>query len=135
MSKYKTDALLESEILVASILNLLMKSGLKRIDISAEDVTRIESPDGGSEFFDDVMLWLRNEDLLRYSQETDESFLGCQLTAYGFSVMGQEFYKSKSGETVAKTAERIAGDGGNYGKVGDFIGSLVGGFTKSISSG
>jgi hypothetical protein len=135
MMDAKPEALVESEILIASILTFLYKNGTKRVEVSAIDVCQFEPTEGGSEFFDDAMLWLRDEKIIRFDQYTEESYLDVTLTAFGFSILGQKLIGDANGDTVVKVAEKISADRSYISQAGELAGSFVGGLVKTMGSG
>jgi hypothetical protein len=106
--KEEPDWLIKSERIIAAILDLLLKRGVRKTEICAQDVTEKGSDDSANELFDDAIFWLRHEGIIRFDQYTEESFVDCTLTAYGFAILGQKLHGSPENETVGKAVKRIS---------------------------
>jgi hypothetical protein len=129
--------------MIAAILAELQAFGLRPQDFSsAEFEGRATLADNGDldDLFVDTVTWLRDEGLVRldgfYSGTEDESvagrmvltakalhYLKAPLDALGGETPGAVLAKNKSGDTSVS----------NWIKLGSFLGSGLGGFTKSIS--
>jgi hypothetical protein len=134
-SAAETDWLFKSEQIIAAILSLLLKRGVRKTEICAQDVADNGSDDSANELFEDAIFWLRHEGIIRFDQYTEDSFIDCTLTAYGFAILGQKLHGSPENETVGTAVKRISSNKTNLSPVGDFIGGLLGGLTKSLGSG
>lgn len=135
VAEAEPDWLVESEQIIAQILNLLAKRGVRKTEICAQDVSKNGSSDSDIELFDDAIFWLRHEGIIRFDQYTVDSFVDCTLTAYGFAILGQKLHGGFENETVGKAVKRISSNGARLSQAGDFIGGLLGGLTKSLGSG
>jgi hypothetical protein len=85
---------------------------------------------------------MNNEDLIHVSSiqeyEGGYSFHGVQLSSKGINVIRSKPTNDQTAETVQETLTKGAGqnlDDSVYTKIGEFVGGIAGGFTKSIGSG
>lgn len=127
----------KTEIIVAKILSRLAENGTSKCTVDVPYIDPENTLEIDKKAFLDALDWLESEGLIRCGR----GWLGlvgrddCVLTSYGFAVLGQPFGKGKEPATVEEEAARIDRSNGlDGGKVGDFLGGLIGGFTKSISS-
>lgn len=132
---------------VGRILAYLVNRGLARVDLDPSDATAIMIETRGDEeqvhaTFVDCLRWMLAEGLIR-SHSAEEyqggySFMGVQLTSAGIALIRSDTKDPDIGGTIQ---ERIANSDGRdlgasvYTKIGEFTGSFLGGFTKSIASG
>jgi hypothetical protein len=84
--------------------------------------------------FEAVVVWMLDEDIIRAKQkiETLDGRLRLnwvQLTSKGLNIVKQPL---PSGDTIEK---RVQSGSTNWSSIGDLIGGIAGGFTKSIGSG
>ena len=127
------------------VLVHLLGCGLARIELRPNDAWEIMTERRGHDYevaptFRDVVRWMEAEGLVRYDklhETTDGAFLftGVQLTSRGLAV-AQQPHKADLGGSIrdrVKPAEPL--DASVYTKIGELVGSAVGGFTKSISGG
>lgn len=132
---------------VGRILVYLVARGLSRTNLDASDAMDIMTERQGDEeevvqAFADCLQWMLAEGLIRaYSvQEFDEGydFNGVQLTALGVATIKRDPHDPDIGLNVEtrvarKDADPI--DAGLYTKIGEFVGSALGGLTKSLANG
>lgn len=126
----------KSEVVIARILSKVLEFGLQDAGLEFKE---LELGDSYAPFFSTCVDWLVAEGLIRVGThiktKDGECFLaGITLTSHGFAVLGQEISGTDRGETVADAVKQVTDSGAGYSGVGDFIGGLLGGFTKSISS-
>ncbi|WP_156801069.1 hypothetical protein [Oceaniovalibus guishaninsula] len=129
-----TSSLKISERLVAAIVNILAERGVRRSSLSYKELG-LEPEEIDGPLFLDAMIWLSDEGIIRSSAKTrfdmDGNAYYFTLTAYGYRLLGQKFQGALNlGQAVRETAET----GRSFAGIGDFVGGLLGGFTKSISS-
>ena len=126
----------KTELVIAKILSLLMENGLKEsmLSFGSIDLSSDYEP-----FFKTSFLWLIDEGLVR-SRTNMESITSAfhaydpVLTAKGFSVLGSKLQFHGGKVALAAIVEDKAANAGMYTGVGDFLGGLLGGFTKSVGS-
>ncbi|MEQ9260308.1 MAG: hypothetical protein RIG84_14565 [Roseovarius sp.] len=127
------DTLPESEEMVAKIVSFLAERGVRQSDVSAQ-VLGYTQDNQVDVLFANAMKWLIDEGIVRQTalHETQGGMAkGCVLTSRGFALLAQPFEGSLTlGTAIRKTAESGAG----YSNVGDLLGGLLGGFTKSLGS-
>jgi len=127
-----------SEKIVADVLVKLFEHGLTGIDIKRpSDITDTEVD---SEKFMSIMNWLKSEKLIYFDfidtshmQGRSAIYRRTVFTIHGFASMGHEFGVIKN-LTIGQAAKKVSEDGSNFASAGDFVGGLLGGFTKSIST-
>jgi hypothetical protein len=128
--------LAKSELVLARILSLLMEHGLKGSTLTFGSLNLDSDYEP---YFKTCFLWLLDEGLVR-SRTNLESISSVfhaydpVLTAKGFSFLGSHLQVDNGQVSLAKIVEDKASSTGMYTGVGDFLGGLFGGFTKSISS-
>ena len=128
--------LAKTELVLARILALLMEQGLKGSTLTFGSLNLDPEYEP---FFKTCFLWLIDEGLVR-SRTNLESISSAfhsydpVLTARGFAVLGSNLRVNDGQVSLAKIVEDKAASSGMYTGVGDFLGGLFGGFTKSISS-
>lgn len=127
-------ALANSYELIGRILAKLILNGLRRQALEAKHVSENVNSETTHHFVD-VMEWLRSEGLVTtQAQYLDGSYFGAQLTAKGIAAVEKGAFNGSTSirETVeAKPDGGLASD--TYGKIGSFIGGLIGGFAQSAS--
>lgn len=126
----------KSEVVIARILSKLMEFGLQSADLKFQELDLDESFEP---FFSTCIDWLESEGLIRMHEHIklmNRTSIadGVVLTSYGFSVMGQKMGGTQEDIVVGDAVKQVSESQSGYSGVGDFIGGLLGGFTKSISS-
>ena len=127
----------KSEFAISKILECLLEFGLQQgTQLRFED---IDLPDDYKSIFAGCCAWLLEEGVIRFgkaSQSMDGNFamISPMITAKGFALLDQPF--SVGGDTmrVGQAVKEVAAGRKNYASFGDFIGGLLGGFTKSMGS-
>jgi hypothetical protein len=127
-----------SERVVADILVKLLPLGLKGLDITNSKI--VTNQDIDDQHFRNLMIWLEAEGICNFhladtSNQDGRSafFIDVVLTSKGFELLGHKFGPSGD-KTLAEAAEEVASGDKSYAGIGDFVGGLLGGFTKSINS-
>jgi hypothetical protein len=132
---------------IGRILAHLINRGLSRVDLEATDAMEIMTVRQGDEeevlaTFADCLHWMKDEGLIRVSQfqEYDGGyyFNGVQLTSTGIALIRTDPHDDELGGSIEKrVTESKGGDLGSsiYTKIGEFVGSALGGLTKSLGSG
>lgn len=130
-----------SELLIAAIISKLVLQGIRRQTLSITDLSLELSEAVDETLFNDAVEWLETEGIIRFTQRVPDTesaslthFLGTCLTAYGFALVQQKSSASDGGKTLGQSIESTNADSVSYSKIGDFVGSVLGGFTKSVSS-
>ena len=132
----------KSEVVIATILRLLIERGIKGGEL---DFASLHLGDEYIPFFATCFTWLVDEGLIRAAKVTvvpgdgedaaDDLYVyNPTLTSQGFALLGQ---RVKIGETTTTIGEAVESrsDGKPRGwQMGDFLGGILGGFTKSVGS-
>jgi len=100
----------------------------------------LEEKDFGP-FFWPCVEWLISEGVIR-AQDTERRIgsvhsgkvVNPVLTSYGFKLLGQKLMMGQEEAQLAERVKEVSRSGTSYSGVGDLIGGILGGFTKSISS-
>ncbi|RWK76265.1 hypothetical protein [Mesorhizobium sp.] len=127
----------DSYEMIGRILAKLILGGLRRQDMKATDILGGDIDFEARRHFSDVVIWLLTEGLVtRASLYTDGTFVGLQLTSKGIAAIEKGTFQGPSGASIRETVEAKP-DGGlgsdTYGKIGSFVGGLLGGFAQSAS--
>lgn len=92
--------------------------------------------------FADCLHWMKDEGLIRVRriEEYDGGydFMDIQLTSAGIALIKQDPNDPEIGDSIEKRVTENEGKDLNssvYTKIGEFVGSALGGFTKSIGGG
>ena len=130
-SVYNSDG---SQRMIAAIVNDLAKRGVRRGPLDLPHL-QLDDRDLDIELFVDSILWLEGEGIIRTTDKhrfgLDGTAYGFVLTAYGYRLLEQNFQgEMKLGQAVKEIAENNK----SFSGIGDFVGGLLGGFTKSIST-
>lgn len=132
------DSLAKSEHIVAAIVAHLAERGVQRTNFSVEDVG-LELTEDNDKLFSDALRWLSDEGIIRSNErydtvdgtENETIAIAFTLTSFGFDLLQNRF----EGDLKLGAAIQQAKDGsGGYSNIGDLIGGILGGFTKTISS-
>jgi hypothetical protein len=127
----------KSERVIASILQVLMETGVQYSDL---DFRRLKLDESFRPFFDECSRWLIDEGIIRCARlfqtlEPGHSILtGPVITARGFALLGQSFNATNNDMKLSAAVTQVARENRNFSQIGDFFGGLLGGFTKSIGS-
>ncbi|BCG70149.1 hypothetical protein MesoLj113a_13070 [Mesorhizobium sp. 113-1-2] len=123
----------DSYEVIGRILAKLILNGLRRQELEAKPIYSENYPTGDDvHHFVDVMEWLRAEGLVTVlSQNIAGGYFGAQLTAKGIVAIEKGSFNGSSSirETVEARPGGLTSD--NYGKIGSFVGGLIGGFAQS----
>ena len=129
------DNLKKSEVVIASILNRLMEVGLQHSTLSFEDLGLGQDHEA---FFDTCVAWLIDEEIIRGNHSrllaAPGSLVEPVITADGFALLGRKLFGAEDGRRTGEAVREIAAAPTSYSGIGDLIGGIFGGFTKSISS-
>ncbi|MCQ8780979.1 hypothetical protein [Mangrovibrevibacter kandeliae] len=113
--------------LIGRVFEKLIKAGLRKIPLHAHDfeqeVDRI--------LFRDVMSFLKDEGLIRVGAElVSGDYVFVQLTGAGIAAV--ESQKFENCKTVRSEVERGNLSSEAYGRIGAFVGGLIGGATTAL---
>lgn len=130
-------AIQQSERIVALILKALLENGIRYGTMLSIENLDFEPSAEDQSIFEGCCLWLLDEGIIRCTN-IDQVRRGTPLanpaiTAHGFSLLGQAFL-SEPDERLGDAVRNVADGSKSYSGFGDFVGGLLGGFTKSISS-
>ncbi|WP_156362966.1 hypothetical protein [Rubellimicrobium mesophilum] len=127
----------KSEIVIASILQVLIETGIQWSGLKFDDLALDEE---FRPFFDDCGQWLIDEGVIRCAEYVKPLDRGHSLlirpviTSKGFALLGQSFTGTDGNMKLSAAVTQVAKDQRNLSQIGDFFGGLLGGFTKSIGS-
>ncbi|WP_156884561.1 hypothetical protein [Stappia stellulata] len=132
--------------IVGRVISKLFNEGLSRVELDSETASEYLGLDNseGKNFKQDivdVIFWMISEGLIRTSNtyetlDGSASFINVQLTSKCISIIrvnSTEQIGVKNIEHLLSKSEETPPSISNYIKVGSFVGSILGGFTKSIS--
>jgi hypothetical protein len=131
---------------VAAILRELLMNGILRVELGVdqfrEDIRNAGYPEGADfeRLFSDMVIWLRDEGVIRFGQITDDGnggdyFIDCVLTGSGMDLLRRKadvFGGMSAAEVIMSPPDKNA-SAAQLAKLGSLIGGVIGGFTKSIA--
>ncbi len=142
----RMDELEAQNALRGLIVAKLLKSGVRRIDFSSEelhDQFKPNWPDAKAfdDLFIDMLVWLRDEGFVRYEAicngtNNETCILNAQATSRTIAMLDQEL-PGAQGVTPRKIIQETGSadsDVANRVKLGAFIGAVLGGFTSAMST-
>ena len=125
----------KSEVVVAKILSILLETGFQPSDLGVE---RLGLEASYEPFFELSVIWLMEEKIIRghFIRTIDRMGRLAEpvITAYGFGLLGQNIIGGGEEKSNREAISQIVISPSGYSGIGDFIGGLLGGFTKSVSS-
>jgi hypothetical protein len=126
----------DSERLVARIVEHLAGNGVYAEPIFASKFFPEGNYYADRVLFESTIEWLEAEGILRFDKPymggpLTELIRNSVLTGKGYSLLAQDF---KNGLSLAQAIRKVNESGTGYAGIGDFVGGILGGFTKSISS-
>ena len=120
---------------ISAILAKLLQIGIQEYSLSTEDF-KLETQE--ARFLRPCFDWLASEGLVSYANTAHTKDTSCWinpvLTSRGFAVLGSKMSFDGTEATLAEVVEPRTEISGNYTKIGDLLGSALGGFLKSIGS-
>lgn len=128
----------KSEVVIARILTTLSDRGIRDGDLEFRDFGLDEE---FADFFFPCLSWLEREGLVSFEQVarllgsptiTGAAVLTPCLTSHGYSQLGRTMTIAGNKQTMAEAVSKVSKDGRSSSVVGDFVGGLLGGFTKSM---
>ena len=125
----------KSEIAVVRTLYKLLETGLQQSDLGVEKLGLDEEFEP---FFETSVIWLIDEKIIRdhfiRSLDRRGRLTEPVTTAYGCGLLRQSIIGSNDKKTNRELVAKISLSPSSYSSLGDFIGSLPGGFTKTLNS-
>ena len=131
---------------IGFILKDLLDHGLRKVEYSEENSMEVMLYREGDEnevhaTFNDVLHWMINEGLIRADSiqtgDVCDYFVGVQLTSKGIAVVQAKPPEgSDLDQSIKKTIQEPpkGGLGADvYGKIGSFVGGILGGFGQSFA--
>jgi hypothetical protein len=120
--------------LVARVVAKFISTGLMPHDIDSRGVEDFLGTLDEKKVFEAVIIWMLDEGIIRaknVSRTMDGTIrlAAVQLTAKGLAIVKQPL---PGGDTIEKRIQADAGDR-SWSSIGDLIGGIAGGFTKSMS--
>ena len=127
----------KSELVIARILSFLVGNGLQESQLSFKT---LNLPVEYQPFFQTCIRWLIDEDFIRVTRLVDSissmfHVYGAVLTSKGFAILGHKFSINGGDVTAAQLVKEKSEGAANISGIGDFLGGILGGFTKSLGSG
>lgn len=127
----------ESTLLIARLVEMLAANGVTETEISSHEFVENPENDEQVQMFVDAVKWLEAEGVVRSSggysgTVAGEIVFGLVLTSLGFRLLDQKIAKDL---TLGAAIARVNQEPRNLGPIGDFLGSILGGFTKSLGGG
>ena len=126
----------QSEILVAKLVAKLADNGVAPTETRAGDY--FEQVDREKvKLFIHLIDWLLSEGVIRRVREPKGDGFGrvwfhkIVLTSRGFQLLASQFSPDL---TLSQAVRKANAAGGNYSGLGDFLGGLLGGFSKSVAN-
>ena len=128
----------KSELVISRILKHLLDHGLQQgTQLIFDD---LDLPQDYGSIYNGCCVWLIEEGIIRCtntSQAIGGGNLGMispMITAKGFALLDQPLVVGDDEIRVGQAVKEVAGGQINYAGIGDFIGGVLGGFTKSMGS-
>lgn len=126
----------ESAKIIAKLVERLASNGVMSDEVSSHELFDHYPKSDDIQLFIDAVKWLRNEGVIRADQGysgplAGETVFSMTLTSRGFWLLEQ---KLANDLTLGSALTRIREGQTMYTGLGDFIGSALGGFTKSMGS-
>ncbi|MCA8867845.1 MAG: hypothetical protein KDA67_04285 [Rhodobacteraceae bacterium] len=128
----------KSQLVMARILEKAMEMGIQEWMLSFGE---LELGEDFEDFFFPCLEWLESEGFIRvqgYNRYLGGAAKGnvqnVHITSFGQSVLRREVNITGESEMLSETVKSVSREPASYSQFGDFLGSLLGGFTKSIGS-
>ena len=127
----------KSETVISKILEFLLELGLQEGSrLAFED---LDLPEDYGPIFNGCCVWLLEEGIIRCSNSSQTmgggvTMFSPMITSRGFALLDQPFVIGDEKMRVGQAVKEVAGGQKNYAGIGDFVGGLLGGFTKSMGS-
>ena len=129
------DNLEKSEIVISKILSQLLEWGIQSADLQFHE---LELETEYQPFFFSCVEWLVDEGLIRTGKISKTMggggiVINPVLTTYGLSVLGRRL-SNDGNDLLSDAVKEVATSKRSFSQAGDFVGGILGGLTKSLSS-
>ena len=128
----------QTNLTFARILNLAMQNGVSHWSLTFE---KLQLGQEFETYFWPSINWLEAEGLIRVESYArtmgglaNGAAMNVSLTSRGMAMLGQKIKVGENETTVAEQVKGKAEGSISTSGVGDFIGAMLGGFTKSMGS-
>lgn len=127
----------KSELVISKILEHLIELGLQQgTRLSFE---HLNLPEEDASIYNGCCEWLIEEGVIRCASKSQSIpgnvfLISPMITSRGFALLDQPFAMGEDKIRVGQAVKEVAGGQKNYAGFGDFVGGLLGGFTKSMGS-
>ena len=125
-------------MVIAKILQLAIDHGLSHWFLSFAD---LELDDSHATFFYPALRWLEEEGLIRVGEYgrtmgglAEGSVANVHLTSFGMYLLGRSLDVGGRKVTLGEEVKRVSEGHRSFSSIGDFVGGVLGGFTKSMGS-
>lgn len=128
----------KSELVISKILQHLLDMGLQQG--AALQFQNIGLSDEYETFFNGCCQWLLDEGIVRCTNihqplSGSLSMASPMITSRGFALLDQPFAGTRGETRVGQAVKDVAEGQKNFAGIGDLIGGILGGFTKSMGNG
>lgn len=128
----------KSELVISKILETLLTRGLR--DGSELQFGDLDLPAEDEPFFNGCCYWLLEEGIIRCSNfeqllSGSVFLVSPMITSRGFALLDQPFAGTEGATRVGQAVKEVADGRRNYAGIGDLVGGILGGFTKSMGNG
>lgn len=127
----------KSERVIALVLHYLLSSGFQLGHLRLEDLNLDEEL---KPFLPGCIQWMLNERLIHCEngsivRSVDVRLINPMVSSLGLSAMNQKVDLGTGEQTIGSIVQRVGEGDRSFSKIGDFLGGLIGGFTKSMGNG
>jgi|tagenome__1003787_1003787.scaffolds.fasta_scaffold20848504_4 hypothetical protein len=122
--------------MLGRIVAQFVAGGLSPRTVQSSKISEFLGQNEDSAIAADVLRWMVDEGLIRADVihkgvQGDVQVYGAQLTSRGIAVLKS---KTEAGDTIERKIESQSSSGIRWSEIGDLIGGVLGGLTKSITS-
>ena len=128
----------KSELVIAKILDKAIENGIREWMLQFTDLMLDTEY---APFFYPCLRWLEAEGIIRvqaYHRTMGGIASGhvqnISLTSHGLVALGHTIKIGDDTDKMSEAVKKVSSGEKSYAQVGDFVGGILGGFTKSISS-
>jgi hypothetical protein len=132
-----TESVLDQHMaIMGRLVAKFVSDGLMPHNIDSRGVEMFLGVPEDKKVFEAVIVWMLDEGIIRAKDQATFmdgtiQLAAAQLTAKGLAIVKQPL---PEGDTIEKRIQSD-GDGRSWSSIGDLIGGIAGGFTKSMGSG